>query len=73
MFEIRVGFVIRNKLIALDTTLVFRAGTAENLSLMDSNERKNSIGTPKLKTNFSGVGNIFSVNLFEKTLNCRIS
>ena len=46
------------------TPLVFWASRAKNMSLMDSDERKKKIGTPKLKTNFSGLGNIFSGNYF---------
>ena len=34
--------------------------------LMNSDERKNKIGTPKLKTNFSVLGNIFLGHYFFK-------
>ena len=40
-------------------TLAFQAGTANKFSLTDSNEGKNLIGTPELKTYFSLLGTIF--------------
>ena len=41
-------------------TLVFRVGTSKNLSLTDSDESINYIGTPELNNHFCFLGTIFS-------------
>ena len=54
----RIPRMCRDPIRSITRALVFQAGTAESFSLLDSDERKNQLGTPKLKTNFSVLGKI---------------